>query len=217
MSRLRDGRNTNYTNSDGLLSGSVARLVQDRDGAIWAGTEGGLSRFEHGRWQQVGADWGYPVGRAAALYVNRHGTLWVASPHTLVFLPPGSRKFQTTGMKTGFTYQINESPVGALWMAETTRSVHPLLLPTNQHGFEPEIQVASIGILFDDDGSLWVTTIGDGMRRVPFPDRLNGQKIGEFSDAIESFTTRDGLTSDFATCILKDREGSIWVGTSGRS
>jgi ligand-binding sensor domain-containing protein len=88
------------------------------------------------------------------------------------------------------------------------------LLRPNQHGFEPEIQVGSIGILFDDDGSLWVTSIGDGMRRVPFPNRLNGQKIGQFSDAVESFTTKGGLTSDFATCILKDREGSIWVGTS---
>jgi ligand-binding sensor domain-containing protein len=214
VSRLRDGRNTNYTSLDRLPSGKVNRLVQDRDGAIWAGIEGGLARFEHGRWQQVGADWGYPVSSAAALYVDRHGTLWVASQHTVVFLPSGSKKFQTAGIETGYTYQIIESSGGTLWMAETTRSIHPLLLPPNQHGLEPKIQVWSIGILFDDDGSLWVTTLGNGMRRAPFPNRLNGQKMGEFSDAVESFTTKDGLTSDFATCILKDREGSIWVGTS---
>jgi signal transduction histidine kinase/streptogramin lyase len=99
-------------------------------------------------------------------------------------------------------------------MAETTRSVHPLVLPPDQQSVEPEIQVGSAGILFDDDGSLWITSIGDGMRRVPFPDRLNGQKIGEFSDAIESFTAKEGLTSDYLTCILKDREGNIWVGSS---
>jgi ligand-binding sensor domain-containing protein len=52
------------------------------------------------------------------------------------------------------------------------------------------------------------------MRRVPFPDRLNGRKIGQFSGAIESFTAKDGLTGDYVTCILKDREGDIWVGTS---
>src|SRR6267142_2125498 len=84
-SRLRGGRNTNYTNSDGLPSGK-ARLVQDRDGAIWAGTNGGLARFEHGRWQRIGDDWGYPTGSAAALYVDRHGTLWVATQSTVVFL-----------------------------------------------------------------------------------------------------------------------------------
>jgi ligand-binding sensor domain-containing protein len=214
VSRLRGGRNTNYTNADGLPSGGVVRLVQDSEGAIWAGTYGGLARFEHERWQRIGDDWGYPGARAEAVYVDRHGTLWVATENTVVFLPPGSRRFQPTRTQVGPIRQIVESPNGPLWMAETSRSVHPLLLPTNQHGLEPEIQVGSRGILFDDDGSLWVTSIGDGMRRVPFPERLNGQKIGEFSNAIESFTSKDGLSSDYVTCILKDREGSIWVGTS---
>jgi ligand-binding sensor domain-containing protein len=56
VSRLRDGTNTNYTNADGLPSGGVVRLVQDREGAIWAGTNGGLARFEDGRWQRIGDD-----------------------------------------------------------------------------------------------------------------------------------------------------------------
>lgn len=214
VSRLRDGRNTNYTNSDGLPSGRVAKLVQDRDGTIWAGTDGGLARFGHDQWRRVGTDWNYPRGKAAALFVDRRGTLWVASDHEVLFLPRGYRKFQTTGIKIGQTYQIAESPGGKLWMAETTRSVRPILLPANKDGVEPAIQVGSVGILFDDDGSLWITTIGDGMRRVPYPDRLKGQKIGEFSRAIESFTSKDGLTSDYVASILKDREGSIWVGTS---
>ena len=214
VSRLRDGRNTNYTNADGLPSGGVVRLVQDREGAIWAGTNGGLARFEDGRWQRIGDDWGYPGAKAAAVYVDRHGTLWVATENTVVFLLPGSRRFQATGTQVGQTRQFVESPDGTLWMAETTRSVHPLLLPPHQHGVEPEIRVGSNGILFDGDGSLWITSLGDGMRRVPFPDRLNGQKIGRFSNAIESFTSKDGPSSDYAICILKDREGSIWVGTS---
>lgn len=214
VSRLHDEKNTNYTNSDGVPSGRVAKLAQDLDGTIWAGTESGLARFDHGQWQRVGGDWNYPRGKAAALFVDRRGTLWVASDHELLFLPRGSRKFQTTGITIGQTYQIVESPGGKLWMAETTRSVRPILLPANNHGVEPEIQVGSVGILSDDDGSLWITTIGDGLRRVPYPDRLDGQKIPEFSKAIESFTSKDGLSSDYETSILKDREGSIWVGTS---
>ena len=214
-SRIRNGMNANYTNSDGLPAGRVTRLAQDREGAIWAAAAGGLARFGNNRWQRIGGDWGYPADSAATLCVDRHGTLWVASGRTLAFLPEGSRKFQTTGIEIGQTLQIVESPGGALWMAETSKSVHPVVLPANrQHNDEAEIQVGSTGILFDDDGSLWITSIGDGMRRVSFPDKLNGQKISEFSDAMESFTAKDGLTSDYATRILKDREGSIWVSTS---
>ena len=214
VSRLRGGRTTDYSESDGLPSKGVWSLTQDLEGAIWAGTEGGLFRFEHDHWQPVGADWGVPPGKAQATYVDRNGTLWVASERNIIFLPPGSKKFEATGVNIGQTFQFAESPGGTLWMAETTRSVHPLVLAPDQQSAEPEIKVGSAGILFDADGSLWITSIGDGMRRVPFPDRLNGQKIGEFSDAVESFTAKEGLTSDYLTCILKDREGNIWVGSS---
>jgi PAS domain S-box-containing protein len=214
VSRLREGRNTNYANADGLPLGIVFSLAQDREGVIWAGSNTGLARFDHDQWKRVGNDWGYPGGKTMALFVDRHGTLWVASEKAVFFLPPGSRKLQPAGVEIGHTRQIIESGGGALWLAETTRSVHPLSLPANQHSLEPEIRVGSTGILFDNDGSLWITSLGDGMRRVPFPDRLDGRKISEFSRAIESFTAKDGLTSDYAVSILKDREGDIWVGTS---
>jgi hypothetical protein len=53
---------------------------------------------------------------------------------------------------------------------------------------------------------------GDGIRRASQPERLSGV-LGEFSNAIESFTAKDGLTDDVAVPILQDREGNIWVGT----
>lgn len=145
VSRLRGGGNTNYTNSDGVPPGRVAKLVQDRDGTLWAATDGGLARFSHDLWHRVGDDWDYPGGRAAALFVDRRGTLWVASEKAVLFLPSGSRKFQTTGIAIGQTYQIVESPGGTLWMAETTRSVRPISLPANQHGVESEIKVDRLG------------------------------------------------------------------------
>lgn len=40
VSRLRDGGNTNFTNADGLPSGRVTRLVANREGVIWAATDG---------------------------------------------------------------------------------------------------------------------------------------------------------------------------------
>ena len=212
VSLLRNGRNTNYTG--GRKSVPVTGLARDGAGTIWVASRDGLWRFQSDRWQQVGSEWGYSGRAAEAVYVDRNGTLWVTSQGTVVRLPPGSKRFHTTGIEIGQTYQIVESPAGLLWMAETTRSVHPLMLSADERGVEPEIKVGSKGILFDDDGSLWITSVGDGMRRVPAPNRLGGQKIGEFSDAIESFTSKDGLSNDYSTCILKDREDNIWVGTS---
>jgi hypothetical protein len=46
-------------------------------------------------------------------------------------------QFQTTETEIGHTMQMAELPDGALWMAETTRSVHPMILP-GHHDVEPD-------------------------------------------------------------------------------
>jgi ligand-binding sensor domain-containing protein len=55
--------------------------------------------------------------------------------------------------------------------------------------------------------------VESGLRRAPYPLQLPKEPIGEFSNALEQFTSKDGLSSDFATLILEDREGNIWVAT----
>jgi signal transduction histidine kinase/ligand-binding sensor domain-containing protein len=147
------------------------------------------------------------------MFVDRDGTLSVASENTIVFLPAGTRRFHPTGTHVGQVMQIAEATNGKLWMAETTRSVHPFPLKTGQRpSDDTEVRVGSVAILFDRDGALWITTLGDGMRRAPVPETLGG-KIGEFSSEVESFTTKDGLSDDSINAILEDREGNIWVGT----
>ncbi len=105
---------------------------------------------------------------------------------------------------------------GEMWIAQTERSVHavPVLWQTAGKQRHSEIRVGSDAILIDNQGSLWITTLGDGLRRVPFPERLNGPDISEFGTQIETFTHAQGLTNDYVRCILQDFEGNIWVGTS---
>ncbi len=174
----------------------------------------------------VGNDWNFPGKLADALFLDRQETLWVATEDTVVFLPKGTEHSVEPAFDIGLTLeQIAEAPNGKLWMTGFRRTsrrlpfptptVRPMPLgnskpPSDRH----EIRVGSHEILFDREGALWITTIGDGMRRVPSPARLAG-KPARFSGAVEAFTSRDGLTNDFVRSILQDREGNIWVGTTG--
>jgi len=210
---LRNGLVTNYTTHEGVPSAGVSSFAQDREGAIWAGTSAGLLRLEGNRWKEVGNDWNFPGALVRTIFLDRQGTLWVSTEDALVFLPPGTQRFQPTGIKVGQVQQITQAANGKLWMAETTRSVRPLPLSDKQlPPDETEVQVGSQGILFDNDGALWITSIGDGLRRAPAPELLRG-KIKEFNTGVESFTAKDGLSDDVAITILQDREGNIWVGT----
>jgi ligand-binding sensor domain-containing protein/signal transduction histidine kinase len=214
ISLLKNGIATNYTTRDGVPEGGIFGIEQDREGAIWAATSSGLMRLEGSRWKEVGADWNFTGKTAHAIFLDRQGTLWVSTEDTLVFLPPGARRFQPTRIHVGQVAQFVQAANGKLWMAETTRSVRPVpLADKRQPRDETEIQVGSQRILFDTGGALWVTTLGDGLRRVPAPESLKG-KMREFSPSVESFTAEVGLSDDYIRAILQDREGNIWVGTS---
>jgi len=214
VSLLRKGNATNYTTRDGVPGGAVSGFVQDREGTIWIATGGGLARRERNRWKEVGKDWNFPGKTARGIFLDRQKTLWVSTEDTLVFLPAGARSFQPTGIRVGQVTKMAQAPSGKLWMAETSRSVRPIpLSDKRQPPDETEVQVGSQGILFDKNGAMWITSLGDGLRRSPAPELLKG-KIKEFSTAVESFTAKDGLSDDVVLAILQDREGNIWVGTN---
>jgi signal transduction histidine kinase/ligand-binding sensor domain-containing protein len=214
ISLLRIGHTTNYTTREGVPTTRLWSLAQDREGSIWAATDSGLMRLEGNGWKQVGKDWNFPGKSARTVFLDRQGNLWASTDDTLVFLPPGARRFEPTDIQVGQVYQIAQASTGKLWMAETTRSVRPIPLSDKRlPPDEPEVRVGSMAILFDRGDALWITSIGDGLRRSPAPELLKGS-IKEFSTAIDSFTTKNGLSDNVVLAIFQDREGNIWVGTN---
>jgi ligand-binding sensor domain-containing protein len=107
-------------------------------------------------------------------------------------------------------------------MAEGGYGVRPLPPAGKNNGRGgPAVLVGSSAIAFDHEGSLWITSLGNGIRRVPYPERLHppkftGPSAWRFHDSeVEAFTQNDGLTSDYVYSVLQDREGNVWIGTSG--
>jgi signal transduction histidine kinase/ligand-binding sensor domain-containing protein len=239
VSVLRGGTLIDYNSVDGFPEGWVSGFARDQLGRTWAASSGGLAYFENGRWRRVGNELGFPGSVAQAVFVDHLGALWVAGMHRIVVLPVHGSKFELADEPyDGQVSSLAESPDGTMWMAETTRAVRPLKRPGQalpkgptkadcQKRFpetwqtEPrcrrpddlEVRVGSVEILFDRNGSFWITTLGDGLRRAPYPSQLPKEPIGEFSNAAEKFTSENGLSSDSVTAIFEDREGNIWVGT----
>jgi hypothetical protein len=107
-------------------------------------------------------------------------------------------------------------------MAEGGYGVRPVPLPAKNNGKSgPAVLVGAPAIAFDSQGSLWITTAGNGVRRVPYPERLHpptikGPSAWQFHNSeVEAFAQQDGLTGDYVHCVLQDREGNVWFGTSG--
>ncbi|HET7212567.1 MAG TPA: two-component regulator propeller domain-containing protein, partial [Terriglobia bacterium] len=221
VSFIKNGAVTNYGKRDGLPSDAVLEFARDRQGAIWiAAGEGGLARLEGTRWQKIGTDWGF-AGAADSVFVDREGTVWVGTPTSVEHLVEGGRRFQTAAQHLLLVRNFAESPGRTLWMAEGGYGVRPVPLQGKNNGKAgPAVLVGSQAIAFDSQGSLWITTAGNGVRRVPYPKRLHHPKPGpsawQFHNSnVQAFTQQNGLTSDYVHCVLQDREGNVWFGTSG--
>jgi signal transduction histidine kinase/ligand-binding sensor domain-containing protein len=222
VSFIKDGTVTDYGKREGLPSRAVLAFARDRQGAIWiAAGEDGLARLEGSRWKKIGTDWGF-ADPAVTVFVDHTGTLWVGTPTTVRCLVEGGNHLQLAAQGLSRVRNFAESSDGTLWVAELGYGVRPVPLPGKNKGKpEPAVLVGSQAITFDNRGSLWITSVGSGIRRVPYPEHLHppkfkGPSAWQFHNSeVEAFTQQDGLTSDLVYCVLQDREGNVWFGTSG--
>jgi PAS domain S-box-containing protein len=223
VSFIKNGTVTDYGTEEGLPSRAVLAFARDLQGGIWiAAGKGGLARLGGSRWTKIGTDWGF-AGSAYTVFVDHAGTVWVGTPTSVEYLVEGGHQFQIAAQRLlPFVHSFAETPDGTLWMAEGGYGVRPVPLPGKSNGRAgPAVLVGSLAIAFDNQGSLWITSAGNGIRRVPYPERLRPPKISGPSawqyrnSGVEAFTQTDGLTSDYVHCVLQDREGNVWIGTSG--
>jgi len=221
-SLIKDGTVTEYGKEEGLPSRPVFAFARDRKGAVWiAAGKDGLARLEGSRWRMIGPELGF-AGPANTVFVDHTGTVWVGTPTSVVYLREGGSQFQMAAQSLAAVYNFAESPDGKLWIAETGYGVRAVPLPGKNHGRpSPAIFVGSLAITFDKQGCLWITSVGGGIRRVPDPEHLHQSQTKSPSawqfhnSEIEAFTQKDGLTSDYIYSVLQDREGNVWIGTSG--
>ena len=223
VSFIKNGTVTDYGKAEGLPSDAVLAFARDRQGAIWiAAGEDGLARLEGSRWRKIGTDWGF-AGSAYTVFADQAGTIWVGTPSTVAYLVEGEHQFQRAAQGLlPIVRSLAEAPDGRMWMAEGGYGVRPVPLPGKENGRSgPAVLVGAPAITFDHQGNLWITTAGNGIRRVPYPERLpppkvKGPSAWQFHDSeVEAFTQENGLTSDYVHCVLQDREGNLWFGTSG--
>ncbi len=218
VSFIKNGTVTDYGKEEGLPSRAVLAFTRDRQGAIWmAAGKDGLARLEGSRWRKIGTDWGF-ADPADTVFVDHAGTVWVGTPTSVAYLVEGGHHFQVAARGLVLVKNFAESSDGTLWMAEQGYGVRPVPLPGKSPG--PAIFVGSQAITFGGQGSLWITSLGSGIRRVPYPGQLHqlqkrGPSAWQFHNSeVQEFTEQDGLTSDFIYCVLQDREGNVWFGTS---
>jgi len=214
---LRDGSLTVYTRPEELPDSQIHSFARDHDGRIWASTETGLVLREGTRWIPIGHDWNFAPDVIRNLFVDREGTLWVATVKIIVFLRRGSKAFELAGAVGRGITTLAQAKDGRVWFADDSRGeVRPVpIAGHNSYAEDPAVVADGLHeLLIDRDGALWITRLDSGIARIRYPERLGNRKLGPHDPELESFNEKDGFSGGVAYKLLEDREGNIWVGCS---
>jgi diguanylate cyclase (GGDEF)-like protein len=214
----RDGRVWAGTFSGGVVvygeSGEVARygeelshprvegLAEDRDGRVWVATQEGLDRIdpktrrvEHVRTGE----------RMRGLLVDRAGQLWVGSRAGLQV------NFRNVpGLERDFVTKLFEDDRGRIWIGTAESGAAVFDPRTNAlHRIEGLSHFWIYGIT-QVGQELWLATFGGGLNIV------DADTLQVIDILRHDATLPNTIGGDRIGALLRDRSGTVWVGTWGQ-
>jgi signal transduction histidine kinase len=155
-----------YVSANGLGEGMVNDLRLDRDGTLWASTEGGLSRLKNGSIATLTSKNGLPCDAVQWVMEDNDHSFWLNMPCGLVRIARSEleawaadpkRKIQTTvfdssdgvrslGLAGGYTPHVGKSTDGKLWFTtfDSLSVIDPRHLPFNK--LPPPVHIEAVKI-----------------------------------------------------------------------
>jgi len=190
-----------FLGTDKGLSGElVTRIFQDRDGAIWVGTNGGLDRFRGAAVDRIDLP---DRSASIAMTADEHGHLWIASGGSVQRLAPGRSTPEPVptdpGMET-FTAVFADRQ-GRLWVGGRTG-----LWRQDGHRF---VQLPT------PDGLPWMAAVFEITEDAQGAIWFNGHRYGLMRYADGKVTRLSGsgrFPRKGPDAIGTDARGQVWMG-----
>jgi len=207
---LHDGRPERLIPASMLQGAFVRAMAEDSHGIVWVASSSGIFRFSSEGWEKLGQKDGLPTVFFQTVIASRDGTVWVATGDSVYSLSVGEQTFRDRQVHGKSIKQLVQDSTGRVWVVDIGKSVYPVYSPADPMR-DSEVQVGSAATLFDSDGALWVTSRGDGLRRVENAGVPFG-KVHRLGKEASMFTKADGLTDNYLFAIFQDDDGDIWTG-----
>src|SRR6476660_3015936 len=189
----------------------VGSLFEDSEGTVWAGTlatSGRLCAIRGGSTQCYGEDGAFGIA-VWALYEERSGNLWAAAQSGLWRMRPGPPKqYRTPTELIGLSKADNERLLVAvhggelLQLASDKQELYPIRGAIHSNELLRGRAVDSNRVLRDRDGGLWIGTVERGLIHI-------------HQGRTDVFTRSDGLSGDVILSLFEDREGTVWIASTG--
>lgn len=201
----RDGAFLSYTTADGLPSGQVFGFARDLKGELLIGIGSGQFYMREGRFISAPPEY---QAQDVKLYLAPSGAQWTIARNGAK--QAGGGRVTQYPMKLSFADGVwpYEDREGNLWLGDRSGIYRlrdgQVMRYLEKDGVPPGAFLRPY--CEDDDGGIWFgAALGHS----------SGSRLARFKDGRFTFYGDNSELSNLTIhCIFKDREGTIWVGTS---
>ncbi|KAA3619935.1 MAG: response regulator [Calditrichaeota bacterium] len=202
----------NYTVADGLPQSQIHAVLQDRNGFLWFGTAGGISRYDGVQFKSWDKSNGMPqVDYVYSLLEDSKGNIWLGTlGGGLVRISdsPAGKDITVFNQENGFyhnqIYAMCEDKQGTLWFGSDSATV----ISYDGQAFssfeivksEDNAYVRALAV--DSAGVLWIGVYDKG---------LYSNKNGELT----SYDLDDGLSDNRINAFAFDSKNNMWLASKG--
>jgi len=214
----------------GLSQNSVLCILQDSQGFLWVGTQGGLNRYDGYEFKvfhhdpedsnSISSDY------ILSLHEDKSGTIWIGTyDGGLNKYDPLTEKFHAFKHEEDNENSIGSNRISAIASDSAgnvflgTVTVGLSVLNTSTGNFTRFINNANNptslssnaiwSLLTDSLGRLWIGTSGGGLN-------LFNAKFESFKYYLNIEGNKSTISSNFITSLFEDRNGNIWIGTENQ-
>jgi len=142
--------------------------------------------------------------KTQVIFQDQQGFIWFGTSNGVIRYDGENYQLYTTdnGLTDNHVTAMTQDEQGMIWVGHKNGSIS-LFDGMYFTAFDPESGLGTIpitDILFDREGTLWFTTLGEGVYY------YKGNRM-------YNINMDDGLSDDYAYCLEKGSEEDIWIGT----